>query len=507
MHRLIKILTSRVILFVILILLQIALFFAVLFRAGLYYYISTAMSIIGVILVIYVVNKQEDPSYKISWSILILVLPVLGGFLYMLCAGRKMPKKLFKGTTRANQRMANLLSQDIQIMDELKEKDHRIQRIFSHAWQMSDFPVYQNTNLTYFRSGEEAWPVLLERLREAKHFIFLEYYIIDEGEMWDSILEILKEKVKNGVKVVLIYDDFGCASTLPYRYDKKLQEFGIETYRFNRLRPAIIIQMNNRDHRKLCIIDNQYGFTGGINLADEYVNRIKRFGYWRDSCVMLEGEAVWSMTDMFLGMYSYLSGRDNLEYEQYRIPHKAPTDGYVQPFSDTPTDQAELGLAMHLNLINQAKDYIYIDTPYLVINNDVITALCLAAQKGVDVRILVPHIPDKQYVFTITKSNYEPLIQAGVKIYEFTPGFNHAKNIVSDDCIGLIGSVNTDYRSYYLHFEDGVLFYQSHIIQEMKQHFLDSLAESEQVTLESCRKVRLAWRIVRSILKLFSPLF
>lgn len=492
----------------VLVVLQVLLFVLWAFRAGWYYTISPIAGVIAVLLVVYVVNRQEDAYYKIAWSILILVFPVFGGALYLLCAGRQMPKKLFKGTTQANQRMQDLLHQDYALFDEIKEKDAHVAKLFQYGWNTSGFPVYKNTKLTYYKSGEAMWPDYLEELKKAKHFIFLEYFIIDKGEMWDSVLAILRKKVEEGVTVKIIYDDFGCSTTLPYNYFKKLREMGIEAYRFNRLRPAIIIQMNNRDHRKLCIIDNKVGFTGGINLADEYINRIERYGYWKDSAIKVEGEAVWSMTDMFLGMLSFLSGEENIAYQEYRLPvQPVEYDGYVQPFSDTPTDDADTGLSIHLNMINYAKKYIYIDTPYLVINDDVLTALRLAAQNGVDVRILVPHIPDKRYVFEITRSNYEALISAGVKLYEFTPGFNHCKNIVCDDVLGLVGTVNTDYRSYYLHFETGVLFYDAKCIQFMKEDFLHTIEKSQEITLEDCQKVLLPRRIIRSILKLFAPLF
>ena len=327
--------------------------------------------------------------------------------------------------------------------------------------------------------------------------------------MWDSVLTILQEKVKEGVEVKLIYDDFGCSATIPQHYDRTLKRIGIETYRFNKLRPALIIQMNNRDHRKVIVIDNNVAFTGGVNLADEYINVINRFGYWKDSAIRLEGEAVWSFTVMFLGMFSYLRERkEQIDYAKYKLPCiETHSNSYFQPFSDTPTDEVNLGLSAHLSLINQAKRYVYIDTPYLILNTDMQTALILAAQSGVDVRILVPHIPDKKYVFSITQSNYEALIKAGVRVYEFTHGFNHCKNIISDDYIGLVGTVNTDYRSYYLHFEDGVILQDEKIVLEMKQGYLKALEVSHEVTLKECRKFPLYKRIWRAVLKLMAPLF
>ncbi len=509
MHRLVKILTSRIISIALLIIAQIVFLYSSICNIAGTDVLEPITRLISIIIVIYIINKQEDPSYTIGWCVLILVFPVFGIMLYLLCAGRKMPKKLANGTTQVNENMANLLVQDETVIDELKENDPNLYRIFSCGYLTSSFPIYKNTKATYFDSGEEFFPVLLEELRKAKHFIFLEFFIIDFGKMWDSILSILQEKVKEGVEVKFIYDDFGCSTTVPQHYDKVLNRIGIETYRFNKLRPALIIQMNNRDHRKVIVIDNEVAFTGGVNIADEYINEINRFGYWKDSAIRLEGEAVWSFTVMFLGMYSYLrNSKEVLEYEKYKLPCKHyENNSYFQPFSDTPTDDINMGLSAHLSIINNAKKYVYIDTPYLVLNTDMQTALILAAQSGVDVRILVPHIPDKKYVFSITQSYYEILIKAGVRIYEFTPGFNHTKNIVSDDYLGLVGTVNTDYRSYYLHFEDGVILQDDEVVKKMKEGFLKALEKSHEVTLEDCKKCPFYKRIWRAVLKLMAPLF
>ncbi len=509
MHRLVKILTSRIISIALLILAQVAFLYLSICNIAGADVLDPIMRVISIVLVVAIINKQEDPSYTIAWCVLILVFPILGVMLFLLCAGRKMPKKLANGTTQVNENMSNLLIQDQKVLEEIKEKDESLYRIYSCGYLSSHFPIYKNTKATYYDSGEEFFPDLLDELRKAKHFIFLEFFIIDFGQMWDSVLSILQEKVKEGVEVKFIYDDFGCSTTVPQHYDKVLNRIGIETYRFNKLRPALIIQMNNRDHRKVIVIDNQVAFTGGVNLADEYINVIDRFGYWKDSAIRLEGEAVWSFTVMFLGMYSYLrNSKEVLEYRKYKLPCKhIESDSYFQPFSDTPTDDINMGLSAHLSIINRAKNYVYIDTPYLILNSDMQAALILAAQSGIDVRILVPHIPDKKYVFSITQSNYELLIKAGVRIYEFTPGFNHCKNMVSDDDIGLVGTVNTDYRSYYLHFEDGVILQDTDTIQKMKQGFLNALEKSHEVTLEDCKKFPLYKRIWRAVLKLMAPLF
>jgi len=509
MRKVLKFLASRMTIAAFLILIQVLLLFLWLYRITIAYELVTLFNVLGIITVVYVINKEEDASYKIGWCIMILVLPVFGVMMYLLCAGRTMPKKLAKGTTQANHDMQGLLHQDEKVTEALRQERPDIAKLFDCGLLSSNFPVYRNTESVYFPSGEAMYPVLVEELKKAEHFIFLEYFIIDTGTVWNEILTVLKEKAASGVEVKLIYDDFGCMEKLPRRYDRMLNEAGIETYRFNPVRPALIIQMNNRDHRKICVIDNRVGFTGGVNLADEYMNLKRRFGYWKDSAVMLKGDAVRSLTDMFLGMYTYLAGdHKTIDYSRYLQETESGTgDGYYQPFSDTPTDGADVGLSMHLNLVNNARRYIYIDTPYLILNQDMQRALCLSAQNGVDVRILVPHIPDKRIVNMVTKSNYMPLLKAGVRIFEYSPGFNHTKNIVSDDEVGLIGSINTDYRSYFLHFEDGVLMYNSETVQEMKQDFLNAVRISHETTLSECMKVSPAVRTFRALLRVFTPLF
>ncbi|MBQ6356871.1 MAG: cardiolipin synthase [Solobacterium sp.] len=509
MHRLFKILTSRMMITAVLILIQLWFLFMWFYRAAFTWKLSPWFNAIAIVFAIIILNRYEDSEYKIVWSILILAVPIVGIPLYLVCGNKRMPKKLSRGTSRASEKMQELLQQDGSLMNRLAWEHPQVHKMFAYALKTSRFPVYDDTNARFFASGEEWFPVLLEELKKAEHFIFMEYFIIDEGKMWNSVLEILKQKAAAGVEVKLIYDDFGCATTLPYRYDKKLNEMGIETYRFNRLRPALMIQMNNRDHRKICVVDNRVGFTGGVNLADEYINLKRRYGYWRDSVLMLEGEAVWSLSDMFLSMYSYLKPDDTaVDYEKYHIvPEAMGYHGLYQPFSDTPTDDSDVGLSMHLNIVNHARKYVYINTPYLVLNADMLRALTLSAETGVDVRILVPHIPDKRYVFSITRSNYYQLLINGVRIYEFTPGFNHSKAIVSDDSLAIVGSVNTDYRSYFLHFEDGVLMFDSPEILQIRKDFEQALERSHEVTLEEVQNTNPVVRIWRAVLRLMAPLF
>jgi cardiolipin synthase len=329
--------------------------------------------------------------------------------------------------------------------------------------------------------------------------------------MWQTILDILEKKAAEGVDVRLIYDGFGCLTTLPNKYYETLRKKGIKCVVFNPFRPLLNVIQNNRDHRKLCIIDGHTGFTGGINLADEYINQKKRFGHWKDTAIMLKGEAVWNMTIMFLHMWHVITNKkEEGPYENYYPytyhPEPFAGDGFVQPFCDTPLDNETVGENVYLNIINRAKRYVYICTPYLIIDNEMVTALMLAAKSGIDVRIMTPGIPDKKMVFLLTQSYYEQLLEAGVKIYEYMPGFLHSKTFVCDDEIGVVGTINLDYRSLYLHFEDGVWMYRNSVIADIKKDFVDTMEYCNPISLEFCRSRKLPVRIMQNVLRLVAPM-
>ena len=509
MRRILKLITSKLLFIVPLVLLQFALFALAFFRATLFLEIQPFVTAVAWMFTIYVVNREEEPSFKISWIVAILGLPIVGISLYLIFGNRKMPKRLVEDTTQASIEMEKLLDPSESLLEDMRPEHEDIKEVFRYGIKRCGFPVWRNTESRYFASGEEWRPVYLEELRKAEFFIFIEFFIISEGKLLSEVSEILKEKAKEGVHVVLIYDDFGCV-TLPRVYLRDLQEAGVELYSFNKIRPALAAQMNNRDHRKLTIIDNHTGFTGGVNLADEYVNEISRFGYWKDSAVMLKGEAVWSMTVMFMGMYSYVLGkRAQVNFLAYNLPCREVTDdgGWYLPWSDTPTDSEYVALNMHLNMISHAGKYIYIDTPYLILNEAMTSTLRLAAKNGVDVRILVPKIPDKFFTNQITKSYYLTLLEAGVRIYEYSPGFVHAKNFVSDDRIAIVGTANTDFRSYYLHFEDGVLMYGTPEVLRIREDFEKTLENAEEITEEAARNVNIILRLIRAMLALMRQMF
>jgi cardiolipin synthase len=348
---------------------------------------------------------------------------------------------------------------------------------------------------------------MLEELEKAERYIFLEYFIVEPGQFWDSILAILERKAAQGLDVRVIYDDMGCMFKLPRDYNEILAAKGIQCQVFNRFVPVMSLRLNNRDHRKLMIIDGKVGFTGGLNLADEYINQKSPFGHWKDSAILLDGDAVWSMTVMFLSMWDNCAHTDE-DFSRFR-PSPAPVrpwTGYVQPYTDTPLVQETIGQAVYLNMISKAKQYVYITTPYLVIDVATNTALCNAAKSGVDVRIITPHIPDKRYVFEVTRAHYPSLLDAGVKIYEYTPGFIHAKNFVVDDCFATVGTVNLDYRSLFLHFEDGVWLCEAPCIRDIRRDFEQTLEVSEPVTLRSFKHLNILLQLYRSILRVFAPL-
>ncbi|MDD5879236.1 MAG: cardiolipin synthase, partial [Clostridiales bacterium] len=350
---------------------------------------------------------------------------------------------------------------------------------------------------------------LVEELKKAKHFIFLEYFIIEEGIMWNTILEILKEKAKEGVDVRVIYDDVGCVMKLPYKYGDKLEKYGIKCRVFNPFIPILTNRLNNRDHRKIAVIDGYVGFMGGINLADEYINSFEKYGHWKDAAILLKGDAVFNLTVMFLTMWDFINNSDD-DYLKYRPENftneKYLSKGYVQPFDDSPLVNEPIGETVYLNLINKAKKYIYINTPYLIIDNEMATALKIAAKSGIDVRIVTPHIPDKWFVHAVTRSYYHSFIKDNIKIYEYTPGFMHSKTFVVDDEYAVVGSINLDFRSLYLHFECGAWLYKTDSVLKVKEDFLDTLELCQQISLQDCENVKWPVKFGRLILRMFSPL-
>ncbi len=489
------------------ILLQLVVLFVMLFRFSEHYAQFSFLGIlVSAILVVRIVTNQSNPAYKIAWIIPILAFPVFGGLLYLCIGGHKMSrrekKKLLKVTREADQ----VLHPDQWALAQLGRENENAAGQSRYIAQASGFPVCRNTRVTYFPQGEDKLKRLVEELKKAEKYIFMEYFIISQGRIWDEILAVLEEKARAGVEVRVIYDDIGCMMTLPRNYADTLKKKGIACAVFNPFVPVISVRLNNRDHRKICVIDGKVGFTGGVNLADEYANLKVRFGHWKDTAVMLEGEGVWNLAVMFLSVWDYIHSISE-DYEKYRAGWSLPESaGYVQPYSDSPLDEEPVGERVYLNMISRAKKYVYITTPYLIADNLMMNALCTAAMSGVDVRIITPHIPDKKIIFEVTRAHYPQLLEAGVRIFEYTPGFIHGKNMVTDDACATVGTINLDYRSLYLHFECGVWMHRCPAVHQVREDFLATQALSQEVFLEEA--TRLSWlkRIWLALLRVFAPL-
>ncbi len=470
------------------------------------FYIQIACRVISFFVVLHIVNKRESASYKLAWSVPILLFPAFGGILYIFCQGRL---SIFRFKRRIESvdneiKTAACLEPDA---SEQMRINHPERASLTRYLKEAGFPLYHNTDARYFSSGEEMHASLLDALRKAKEYIFIEFFIVGEGQMLDSVLEILKQKAAEGVDVRFLYDGMGTITTLPRKYNQTLAEYGINCKVFNRFVPVISTMQNNRDHRKIVVIDGKIAFTGGVNLSDEYINLVERFGHWKDAGIMVEGDAALGYIMMFLRNWNIFEKQPECT-DKYLYPmHTEDGEGYFQPYCDSPFDSERTARNVYLNLINRANRYIYIMTPYLILDEELDTAIKLAAKSGIDVRIITPHHADKKYVHLLTRSSYTELIQSGVKIYEYEPGFLHSKNILTDDTCGIVGSVNFDYRSLYLHFECAQLFYDHSALQSLKEDFERTFRISLPITEKDCKKDKGLPRFFTQLLKLFAPLF
>ncbi len=472
-------------------------------------YVYGIQMIFSFVIVCLVINRRDtNPAYKLSWTIIILLIPIFGVFMYVFLHAQ-LGTMFFKTTkNQLVKQTKSLIPQDEFVMEDLRRDSVYVAHLAQYVNDFGYYPIYKNTYVEYYKSGEEKYASMLCELQKAKKYIFMEYFIIDQGRVWDSVLEILEKKVEEGVEVRLLYDGMGSQFLLPIYYNRYLETKGIKCRVFNEFRPFLSTAQNNRDHRKILVIDGVTAFNGGVNLADEYINEKERFGHWKDTAVMIRGEAVWSFTVMFIQMWERKT-RQLSNYEKYK-PEKYESfvlaEGYVLPYGDSPTDNENVGELIYLDIINKAKDYVYITTPYLIIDNEMITALGFAAKSGIDVKIIVPHIADKWYVNYAGWNYYKELIMLGVKIYEYMPGFIHAKNFLSDDEIATVGTVNLDYRSLFLHFECGTLMYNVPAISRIKSDFIETLGKCRRITLKDCKKRPLIKKIAGGLLRMVAPL-
>ncbi len=452
-------------------------------------------------------DRTNDDTYKVAFLFAIVALPVIGAIFYLMSRWDFIRNRFTRASDQAKEHFQAQYRQDMQILEEFEKLDPQAHKTAFFLWFQERFPIYKNSKVEYFASGESQFEAIKRELRRAEHFIFLEYFIIQEGEMWDEIVEILLEKVAQGVEVRLLFDGTNMITKVPLRFPEELRKMGIDVRVFKPIIPVLTLYHNHRDHRKILVVDNYCAFIGGINLADEYINRLKRFGHWKDTGTLAYGKSVSSYTLMFLTMWN-VSGNTLEDPSPYLMEH--PVDykegAYIIPFGDDPYGKNRIGKDVYSHIINQATDYIHITTPYLILNEELRSILVHAAESGVDVKIITPHIPDKKLVFLLTRSNYKELLRGGVKIYEYTPGFIHAKSIVSDNIKSVVGSINLDYRSLYLHYECGSYYYDEVFAKKLEEDFQETLAQSQEFTLEMTYKFSKRHRVLGRILRVFAPM-
>ena len=466
----------------------------------------TLVFLISVATVIAIVNRSMSPESKVTWLIVTFV-PVFGPLLYLMFGERRLSKKELKQLQELNS-IAFHENNGRQLHLQLQETDKPAYGIINALLHMdSNAEVYDQTDSQFFADGEEMWQQMLEDLKRAEKFIFLEYYIVDEGLMWDSILEILEEKAAQGVEVKMLYDDIGCMVTLPGDYTVHLRSKGIDAHKFNKVIPRMTVAYNNRDHRKILVIDGQISYTGGINLADEYINHIERFGHWKDSGIRIDGPATQAFTRLFL-MNWYINRGEISDFDQYHLENQTRFgSGLCIPYGSGPKPiyKTKVGKIVYQNLINQAEDFVYITTPYLIIDYDLTEDIKNAAMRGVDVRIVTPHIPDKKLIQLVTRGAYPDLLSAGVRIFEYTPGFIHSKQMIVDDRFAAVGTINLDYRSLVHHYENAVLLYKTESIADIRQDFEDIFEVSQEIFSDT---INLTWyqTMIKEITQLFAPM-
>ncbi|MGD9605287.1 MAG: cardiolipin synthase [Bacilli bacterium] len=498
-----KFLMSRVFIINFLLLIQFSFIFYFAFylgKKGIYFILP--FTILSFIMAFAILSRSFNPAYKISWIMLVLMVPFAGLFFYLMFGRLRLSKKKRLFIDELNAKTNHELAKGYKFTA-FEEPD--LHRISQYVFNACGFPALNNTTSQFLTPGEEMHKAMLEELRKAERFIFLEYFIISEGQMWNSIEEILIEKVKNGIDVRLIYDDFGSMYKTQTHFKKRLISLGIKVVNFNPYIPRLTMIINYRDHRKMMVIDGNVGFVGGANIADEYINLVTPFGHWKDASVMIKGEGVWNLSYLFMQMWQFATNT-TFNYSDFRPTLKIPTSGFVQVFGDGPFDQKQIIEDTYLNIINQAKKYVYISSPYLVLDNEMVTALKIAAQSGVDVRIIVPHKPDKKLVFYVTQSFYATLIKFGVKIYEYEPGFIHSKVIIADDLIAMVGTANLDYRSLYYHFEVSCLLLKTESLKDIYQDMVHCFKVSHLVTFDEAKKRTILRKVIVSFLSAFSPM-
>ncbi len=507
MRKLLKLLFSQIVIISLLLVFQIAiLVYSVLRLSHYFIYFDLFLKLVSLIVVVFIINRHSNPMYKLAWVVPIVSFPLLGGFFYLFIMGQRHTKRFFQRLSFLEKETTKDFPQNKELLKEISLKHPERESTLTYINNVSGLNAYKSVDAQYFPVGEEMWKKLLSELEKAEKYIFLEYFIIKDGVMWSRILEILKRKAKEGIDVRVMYDGMGSMENFPASYPKTLSSYGIKCRVFSPFTPFLSALQNNRDHRKIAVIDGKTAFTGGVNLSDEYVNIDYKHGHWKDMSVMIKGEGAFSFTIMFLQLWS-MQTRENfnpsLYYPEYE---KADGSGYVMPYADIPLDKYQTGEFVYLDIINKAKKYVYITTPYLILDHEMVVALTNAALGGIDVKIICPLSVDHWYARAVAYSYYKELIEGGVKIYEYTPGFIHGKTFCSDGEIAVVGSINLDYRSLYLHFECASVFIDSPVVQAVYNDFCSTLKECRPITKEDCDKLPPHKKILNAVLRLFAPL-
>ncbi len=504
-----RVVYNRFFVFAISVLVQIAVYVLalVLVEYGASVAVQFVFGIASVVTVIWLINRTDRPQSRIAWIILILVFPVVGISMYLSFGDGRPTRKMNKKLQAVKKERTECLKQMDQASRAI-EKGGRYFSVCNYLSKVARYPSYVDGNVEYYPTGAEGFKKMMEAIESAEKFILVEYFIVSAGEVWDTLREALLKKANEGVKIRFIYDDFGSLLQLPPHYAKYFESLheNVKCLAFNPVVPIFAVRMNNRDHRKILVVDGKVAFTGGLNLADEYVGKKIRFGNWKDSVIKVTGGAVNSFTAMFFDLWNAFY-TEKEELNEYLVaPNDQETGSLVTPYDDSPLDKLSTGETVYLDLINAAQKYVYIFTPYLILDDIMRLALCAAAARGVDVRIVTPGIPDKKTAYRLTRANYEMLLKSGVKIYEYTPGFIHSKSMLCDGEVAVVGTINLDYRSLYLHFENAVLFSDETAIAALKKDCEETFAISRLRTLESVKR-GVFGRLFDSVLRLFETIF
>ena len=474
--------------------------------------ITLLLTFIAMFIALKIFGTHVNAAQKMPWLIVITAVPFFGICIYLLFGRSIVTKGVRRSFNNIETNVLTLLKQDNDIIDDIASKDKGVANQCRYISNTARYPVYSNTDVKYYPTTDVSFEAQLVELEKAEHFIFMEYHAIEDAESFARLKHILENKAQSGVEVRIFYDDLGSIFFLNKEFIKQMRQKGIQCRVFNPLKVIVNMFMNNRDHRKITVIDGKVGFTGGYNLADEYFNITHPYGYWKDTGVKLTGDAVKSLTASFLTMWNAIDHTDSQEaYDEYidatdGTYNAASQECYVQPYSDNPLGHDRIGEDVYLNILKNAKHYVYITTPYLIITDEMERELRLAVKRGVDVRIVTPGIPDKKMVYKITRSYYEPLCSAGVRIYEYTPGFCHAKQWVADDELCVVGTINMDFRSLYLHFENAVFTYNRELAGKVKADMLNNFEISNEVTSDYAVDVIRPLKLGTCMLHMISPL-